>query len=51
MISNVKFYELAKRVDLLVEKVLHLEAQVKSLTDSQGGGNPSGYDASSNTGR
>lgn len=50
MISNVKFYELAKRVDLLVEKVLHLEAQVKSLTDSQGG-NPSGYDASSNTGR
>ncbi|EFD0691774.1 hypothetical protein AAH350_000922 [Escherichia coli] len=42
MISNVKFYELAKRVDLLVEKVLHLEAQVKSLTDSQGGGIPPG---------
>ncbi|HDZ1184560.1 TPA: hypothetical protein RRU54_004673 [Klebsiella pneumoniae] len=37
MISNVKFNELANRVDLLVEKVLHLEAQVKSLTDSQGG--------------
>ena len=42
MISNVKFYELAKRVDLLVEKVLHLEAQVKSLTDSQGGEIPPG---------
>ena len=42
MISNVKFYELAKRVDLLVEKVLHLEAQVKSLTDSQGGEIPQG---------
>lgn len=37
MISNVKFNELANRVDLLVEKVLRLEAQVKSLTDSQGG--------------
>ncbi len=36
MISNVKFNELANRVNLLVEKVLHLEAQVKSLTDSQG---------------
>ncbi|MDA6254441.1 hypothetical protein OSK51_27320, partial [Escherichia coli] len=29
MISNVKFNELANRVDLLVEKVLRLEAQVK----------------------
>lgn len=36
MISNVKFNELEKRVDLLVEKVLTLELQIKSLTDSQG---------------
>lgn len=50
MISNVKFNELANRVDLLVEKILHLEAQVKSLTDSQEE-KSSGYDASSNTGR
>ena len=42
MISNVKFNELANRVDLLVEKILHLEAQVKSLTDSQGGEIPPG---------
>ena len=42
MISHVKFNELANRVDLLVEKVLHLEAQVKSLTDSQGGEIPPG---------
>ena len=42
MISNVKFNELANRVDLLVEKGLHLEAQVKSLTDSQGGEIPPG---------
>ncbi|UYF57284.1 hypothetical protein M2R49_09060 [Citrobacter amalonaticus] len=42
MISNVKFNELTSRVDLLVEKVLHLEAKVKSLTDSQGGEIPSG---------
>lgn len=42
MISNVKFNELANRVDLLVEKVLHLEAQVKSLTDSKGGEIPPG---------
>ncbi|EAC1709656.1 TPA: hypothetical protein ACPT1G_002899 [Escherichia coli] len=42
MISNVKFNELANRVDLLVEKVLRLEAQVKSLTDSQGGEIPPG---------
>ncbi|EBG3614102.1 hypothetical protein NJ10_06940 [Salmonella enterica subsp. enterica serovar Newport] len=45
MISNVKFNELANRVDLLVEKVLHLEAQVKSLTDSQGGEIPPGMTA------
>ncbi len=37
MISNVKFNELEKRLDLLVEKVLNLELQIKSLTDSQGG--------------
>lgn len=42
MISNVKFNELANRVDLLIEKVLHLEAQVKSLTDCQGGEIPPG---------
>ncbi|CZY47816.1 MULTISPECIES: hypothetical protein [Enterobacteriaceae] len=42
MISNVKFNELANRVDLMVEKILHLEAQVKSLTDSQGGEIPPG---------
>ncbi|EKX4011137.1 hypothetical protein SK452_005258 [Klebsiella pneumoniae] len=42
MISNVKFNELANRVDLLVEKILHLEEQVKSLTDSQGGEIPPG---------
>ena len=42
MISNVKFNELVNRVDLLVEKILQLEAQVKSLTDSQGGEIPPG---------
>ncbi|HGY2794569.1 TPA: hypothetical protein ACNVTG_001358 [Citrobacter amalonaticus] len=42
MISNVKFNELTSRVDVLVEKVLHLEAQIKSLTDSQGGEIPPG---------
>ncbi|MBA7853564.1 hypothetical protein HV318_00645 [Enterobacter sp. RHBSTW-00901] len=42
MISNVKFNELEKRVDLLVEKILHLEAQVKSLADCQGGEIPPG---------
>lgn len=36
MISNVKFNDLEKRLDLLVEKVLNLELQIKSLTDSQG---------------
>ncbi|HEM7928243.1 TPA: hypothetical protein ACNVQT_001494 [Citrobacter farmeri] len=42
MISNVKFNELTSRVDVLVEKVLHLEAKVKLLTDSQGGEIPPG---------
>lgn len=42
MISNVKFNELEKRVGLLVEKVLLLEAQIKSLIDSQGGEIPPG---------
>ncbi|MBM6612170.1 hypothetical protein [Citrobacter portucalensis] len=42
MISNIKFNELTERVDVLVEKVLYLEAQVKSLTDSQGGEIPLG---------
>ncbi|HHJ4521560.1 MULTISPECIES: hypothetical protein [Citrobacter freundii complex] len=42
MISNVKFNELEKRLELLVEKILCLEAQVKSLTDSQGGEIPPG---------
>lgn len=42
MISNVKFNELTNRVDVLVEKVLQLEMQVKSLTDSQGGEIPPG---------
>ncbi len=40
MISNVKFNELEKRVDLLVDKVLNLELQIRSLTDSQGGDIP-----------
>lgn len=42
MISNVKFNELSNRVELLVEKVLHLEEKVKSLTDNQGGEIPPG---------
>lgn len=42
MISNVNLNELEKRVDLLVEKVLRLELQIKSLTDSQGGEIPPG---------
>ncbi|EMQ4444904.1 TPA: hypothetical protein ACGAON_002212 [Citrobacter freundii] len=42
MISNVKFNDLEKRIDLLVEKVLNLELQIKSLTDSQGGEIPPG---------
>ena len=35
MISNVKFNDLEKRLDLLVDKVLNLELQIKSLTDSR----------------
>ncbi|EMY6340737.1 TPA: hypothetical protein NPP85_001826 [Klebsiella variicola subsp. variicola] len=42
MISNVKFNELEKRLGLLVEKVLLLEVQIKSLIDSQGGEIPPG---------
>lgn len=42
MISNVKFNELEKRVDLLVGRLLELEQQVRSLTDSQGGEIPPG---------
>ncbi len=42
MISNVKFNELEKRVDLLVNRVLELELNVRSLTDSQGGEIPPG---------
>ncbi|KDE37370.1 MULTISPECIES: hypothetical protein [Kosakonia] len=42
MISNVKFNELEKRVDVLVGRLLELEQQVRSLTDSQGGEIPPG---------
>lgn len=42
MISNVKFNELEKRVDLLVEKIINLETQINALTDSQGGEIPPG---------
>ncbi|WP_171858539.1 hypothetical protein [Citrobacter freundii] len=42
MISNVKFNELDKRVELLVQRVLELELKVRSLTDSQGGEVPPG---------
>lgn len=42
MSSDVKLNELEKRVGLLVEKVLTLELQIKSLTDSQGGEIPAG---------
>lgn len=42
MISNVKFNELEKRVDLLVEKVVTLERQIHALNDSQGGEIPPG---------
>ncbi|HDK6430201.1 TPA: hypothetical protein M4243_003453 [Klebsiella variicola] len=42
MISNVKFNELEKRFDLLVEKVNVLEEKVRALTDSQGGEIPPG---------
>lgn len=42
MISNVKFNELEKRFELLVGRLLELEQQVRSLTDSQGGEIPPG---------
>ncbi|WP_222889421.1 hypothetical protein [Enterobacter sp. C2] len=42
MISNVKFNELDKRVELLVQRVLELEEKVRSLTDCQGGEIPPG---------
>ncbi|MDR7939067.1 hypothetical protein RIU82_03765 [Enterobacter soli] len=42
MISDVRFNELEKRVELLVDKVLSLELQFKSLSDSQGGEIPPG---------
>ncbi|VGP77231.1 hypothetical protein SB5439_01451 [Klebsiella variicola] len=42
MISNVKFNELEKRFDLLVEKVNVLEEKLRALTDSQGGEIPPG---------
>jgi hypothetical protein len=42
MISNVKFNELEKRFDLLVEKVTVLEEKVRVLTDTQGGEIPPG---------
>jgi len=42
MISNVKFNELDRRVELLVQRVLELEEKVRSLTDSQGGEIPPG---------
>ena len=42
MNSNVKFNELEKRFDLLVEKVNVLEVIVRALTDSQGGEIPPG---------
>lgn len=42
MSSNVKFNELEKRFDLLVEKVNVLEEKVRALTGSQGGEIPPG---------
>jgi hypothetical protein len=36
MISQLKFNELENRVDLLVNRVLELEQQVRTLTESQG---------------
>ncbi|MCX8959444.1 hypothetical protein [Erwinia psidii] len=42
MISNVKFNELAGKVDHLVDKVELLEGQIRSLTASQGGLIPPG---------
>lgn len=42
MISHLKFNELENRVDLLVNRVLELEQQVRTLTESQGGDIPPG---------
>ncbi|EOA1826144.1 TPA: hypothetical protein MNP25_002801 [Klebsiella pneumoniae] len=42
MCSNVKLNELEKRIAVLVEKVLHLEQRINSLTSSQGGEIPAG---------
>lgn len=42
MISHLKFNELENRVDLLVNRVLELEQQVHTLTESQGGDIPPG---------
>jgi len=42
MISNVKFNELENRVDLLVNHILELEQQVRTLTESSGGDIPPG---------
>ncbi len=42
MISLLKFNELENRVDLLVNRVLELEQQVRTLTESQGGDIPPG---------
>lgn len=42
MISNVKFNELANRVEQLVGRVEELEGQVKALADTHGGEIPSG---------
>ncbi len=36
MISLLKFNELENRVDLLVNRVLELEQQVRTLTESRG---------------
>ncbi|KLQ80103.1 MULTISPECIES: hypothetical protein [Enterobacter cloacae complex] len=42
MINQVKFSELENRVDLLVNRVLELEQQVRTLRESQGGDIPPG---------
>jgi hypothetical protein len=42
MISNVKFNELANRVELMVKRIDELESQVKALADTQGGEIPPG---------
>lgn len=42
MISNVKFNELAGRVDQLIVRIEELESHVQALTDSQGGEIPPG---------